>query len=262
MRILFVGDVVGKPGRRAVASLLPRLRRELSADLVVLNGENSAGGFGITLETAQELLRPGVDVITSGNHVWDQKEAEQLVESEIPLLRPLNYPPGVPGRGSLRLGDVLVVNAMGRAFTASGLDCPFRAMDALLDGLEAPRPRAVVVDFHAETTSEKQAMGWYLDGRVGAVVGTHTHVPTADTRILPKGTAFVTDVGMVGPRDSIIGNDPRDVLARMTLGMPRRLRVASGSSVHFNSVLVEMDDATGLAQRIERVDRVVDIHEP
>lgn len=254
MRILFIGDIVGKPGRRAVHALVPGLRSEYNVGLVIANGENAAGGFGITVETGQEILASGVDVITTGGHVWDRKEAASYLDEEDRILRPLNYPPGVPGRGCLRFGDVMVVNLMGRVFMAS-LDCPFRSMDALLEGL--PRPPVVVVDFHAEATSEKQALGWYLDGRVSAVVGTHTHVATADPRILPRGTAYVTDLGMVGPINSVIGNDPHDVLDRFLYQTPNRLGVPGGP-VRFNSVLVDVNDETGRATGIQRVDKVME----
>lgn len=254
MRILFIGDIVGKPGRRAVHALVPGLRIEHNVGLVVANGENAAGGFGITAETAQEILASGVDVITTGGHVWDRKEAASCLDEEDRILRPLNYPPGVPGRGCLRFGDVMVVNLMGRVFMGA-LDCPFRSMDALLEGF--PRPPVVVVDFHAEATSEKQALGWYLDGRVSAVVGTHTHVATADPRILPRGTAYVTDLGMVGPINSVIGNDPHDVLDRFLYQTPNRLGVPGGP-VRFNSVLVDVEDETGRATGIERVDKVME----
>jgi metallophosphoesterase (TIGR00282 family) len=251
-----IGDVVGRPGRRAVRALLPALRKEHGLDLVVANGENAAGGFGLTLEVAQELLSCGVDVITSGNHIWDQKEIIPYMDQELPILRPLNYPPTTPGRGFMRLRNALVVNLMGRVFMHA-LDCPFRTMDAFLEGLSKDGPRVILVDFHAEATSEKIAMGWYLDGRVSAVVGTHIHVPTADARLLPHSTAFVSDVGMVGPTHSIIGNTPQDVLARFLTGMPQRLNVPGGP-VTFNSVLVEVDDPTGRAVSIGRLDTEVD----
>lgn len=254
MRILFIGDIIGKPGRRAVHALVPGLRREYTIDLVVANGENAAGGFGITAETAGELFESGVDVITTGGHVWDKREVEPYLDQEERLLRPLNYPPGVPGRGSTRLGKVMVVNLMGRVFIGT-LDCPFRAMDSFLTGV--PAPSVIVVDFHAEATSEKEALGWYLDGRVSAVVGTHTHVATADARILPKGTAYVTDLGMVGPINSVIGSDPQDVLARFLYQTPRRLGVAGGP-LRFNSVLVDVDDSTTRAKEISRVDRTLE----
>ncbi|MSQ11450.1 MAG: TIGR00282 family metallophosphoesterase [Dehalococcoidia bacterium] len=253
MRILMVGDVIGRPGRRALEAFLPDIRREHAVDLVVANGENAAGGFGITADTAREMLDAGVDVITTGNHVWDQKEARPLLATgELPILRPANYPPDVPGRGYLVVGGVLVVNLMGRVFMEA-LDCPFRTMDRTLSALES-RPKAVVVDFHAEATSEKQAMAWYLDGRVGLVAGTHTHVPTADPRILPGGTAAVTDLGMTGPVLSVIGMEPQSVLERFLTQMPRRFTVAGGP-VKLNAVLVEIDPETGRARSLVRVDR-------
>lgn len=239
-------------------ALLPDLRRDYNLDLVVLNGENAAGGFGLTPETAHELLEAGVDVITSGHHIWDKKDIIPHMNDQLPLLRPLNYPAGVPGRGYLRVGKTLVVNLMGRVFTQE-LDCPFRAADAFLAGLGEARPPVILVDFHAEATSEKAALAWYLDGRVSAVVGTHTHVPTADQRILPNGTAFVSDLGMVGPLHSVIGSEPEDVLARFLTQLPRPLNVAKAGTVQFNSVLLDIDDATGRAREIQRVDRQVEV---
>ncbi len=256
MRILMIGDVIGKPGREAIQSLVPGLRRELKIDLVVANGENSAGGFGLTPETAEEILDGAVDIITSGNHIWKQKEIIPYISEEWPLIRPANYPPGTPGKGHMRVGNTLVVNLMGRVFMNT-LDCPFRAADQLLAEVNGTNPaKVVVVDFHAEATSEKQAMAWYLDGRVSAVVGTHTHVPTADARILPKGTAFVTDLGMTGPYNSIIGSEVGAVLNGFLTQMPRRLTVPNGP-VMMNSVLVEVDDESGAATGIQRIDRMM-----
>ena len=253
MRFLMVGDVVGRPGRRGVKAVLPRLREELGVDLVIANGENAAAGRGLTEGTALEIFDAGVDVITSGNHIWDQKEAYGLLEGEAPVLRPLNYPKDVPGRGLLQHGKVTIVNLQGRTFMVD-LDCPFRAVDAALAGL--PKESVIVVDMHGEATSEKVAMGWYLNGRVSAVLGTHTHVPTADTHILPGGTAFVTDVGMVGPSESVIGNEIEAVINRFLTQLPTRMPVAEASqAIQFNSVLVEVDEATGQARSIARVDR-------
>jgi len=250
-----IGDVIGQPGRRAIGRLVPDLRREYKLDLVVANGENAAGGFGITPATAQELLACGVDVLTSGNHIWDQKEIIPALDEGLPLLRPANYP-DAPGRGHLVHGDVMVINLMGRVFMAP-LDCPFRTADRLLREVkEGGAPKVIIVDFHAEATSEKQAMGWYLDGVVSAVVGTHTHVGTVDARILPKGTAYVTDVGMTGPVNSVIGSDTGAVLERFLTAMPQRLPVAEGP-VMLNSVLVDVDPGTGKALTISRVDRMV-----
>ena len=254
MRVLVVGDVIGRPGRKAVQSLVPGLREELGINVVVANGENAAGGKGLTPATAEALLDHGVDVITSGNHIWAQKEIIPHLDGDLPIIRPLNYPPNVPGRGYLIKGKVVVVNLLGRTFMNS-VDCPFRAMDKLLEDLGGG-PRVTIVDFHAEATSEKNAMGRYLDGRVSAVVGTHTHVGTVDTRVLPRGTAYVTDVGMTGPLDSIIGDDVESVIDRFILQMPSRLVVAKGD-ILFNSVLVEIDDRSRKATSIVRLDREI-----
>ena len=255
MRILMVGDVIGKPGRRAVQALIPSLRREQGIDLVIANGENTAGGFGLTADTANELLESGVDVLTSGNHIWDQKEIIPYLDEGLPLVRPANYP-DAPGRGSLLHKNVLVVNLLWRVFMPA-LDFPFRTADAILREAEASdKPAVIIVDFHAEATSEKQALGWYLDGRVSAVLGTHTHVGTVDYKILPKGTAYVSDVGMTGPMDSVIGSDADVVVERFLTGMPQRLPVASGP-VLLNSVMIDVDEETGKARSIERLDRTV-----
>ncbi len=255
MRVLMIGDIVGKPGRRAVRTLLPGIKNEFGVDLVVANAENSAGGFGLTPSTSDELLDAGVDVITTGNHVWDQQEIIEYLDSEAPVLRPLNFPPGLPGRGYLIFQDVLVVNIIGRVFMKD-YDCPFRAMDSLLKGTR-DRPRVTLVDFHGEATSEKGAMGWYLNGRVSAVVGTHTHVGTIDTMVLPGGTAYVTDLGMVGPSQSIIGDDPEPIIERFLTQMNHRMAVAKGP-VRFSSALIDIDASTGKATAIQRVDRFVD----
>ena len=254
MRILMIGDIIGRPGRRAIRSLVPELREEHGIDLVIANAENTAGGFGLTLETAYELLENGVDVLTSGNHIWDQKEIVPHMDEGLPLVRPANYP-DAPGRGYIVHDGVMVMNLIGRVFMAP-LDCPFRTAANILNEVAEDGPRVVLVDFHAEATSEKQAMGWYLDGRVSAVVGTHTHVGTVDTRVLPSGTAYVTDVGMTGPVDSVIGSDSSAVLDRFLTGLPNRLTVASGPVI-MNSVLVEVDSESGKALSIDRMDRMV-----
>ena len=253
MLILAIGDIVGKPGRKAVSQLLPGLRQQYGLKLIIANGENAAGGIGLTPETAQELLDAGVDVITSGNHIWAQKEIFPYLEGQMPIVRPLNYPPGVPGRGYITLGPVAVVNIMGRTFIGN-LDCPFQAMDKLLAKLKQP---VIIVDFHAEATSEKVAMGRYLDGRVSAVLGTHTHVGTIDTQILAGGTAYVTDIGMTGPTDSVIGDDVDAVIQRFLTGVHNRLSVGKGKPT-LNAVMVDIDDATGRAKSIERIYREVD----
>lgn len=252
LRILMIGDIVGRPGRRAVQALMSGLREEYRPDLVIANGENAAGGLGLTRQTAEELLNSGINVITSGNHIWDQKEVIPFLDGELPILRPLNYPPGVPGRGYLIQGEILVVNLLGRVFMGS-FDCPFRAIDGLLAG-PGPKPRAIIVDFHAEATSEKVALGWHLDGRVSAVLGTHTHVGTVDARILPRGTAYITDVGMAGATDSVIGDDREAVIQRFLTQLPHRLSVGKGGLI-FNSVLVKIDDETGRAKSVTRIDR-------
>ena len=250
MLVLVVGDVIGRPGRRAVGALLPGLRQQYGLDLVIANAENVAGGLGLTSTTAKALLDAGVDVLTSGNHIWAQKEIIPYLDSEMPILRPLNYPPGVPGRGYLLSGQALVVNLMGRTFIGN-FDCPFRAMDKLLAELK-PKPPVIIVDFHAEATSEKIAMGRYLDGRVSAVLGTHTHVGTIDAQLLPQGTAYVTDIGMTGPIDSVIGDDAEAVLRRFLTMMPHRLSVGKGKTI-FNAVVVRVDDNSGRAISIDRI---------
>lgn len=255
MKVLAIGDVVGKPGRRALAQLLPQLRRSQGIDLVIANGENAAGGKGLTAATAEEMLRAGVDIITSGNHVWEHREVYPLLDSESPILRPLNYPPGTPGKGLLRQGPVAVINLIGRSFMPCEPDDPFRAADKALANLkDCP---IIIVDMHGEATSEKTAMAWYLDGRVSAVFGTHTHVATADARILPKGTAYVTDLGMVGPLHSIIGVEGQDVLRRFLTQLPTRFNVAEKGPTIFNSVLIDIDEATGRARSIARLDHEV-----
>jgi metallophosphoesterase (TIGR00282 family) len=251
VRILMIGDAVGRIGRQTVSALLPTLRRELEIDLAIANGENAAAGRGLTPNTAEELFQAGVDVITTGNHIWDQKEIIPHLDKPLPILRPLNYPPGAPGKGVLTQGNVTVINLQGRVFMTN-IDCPFRAADAAL--ADIPAGSTVVVDMHGEATSEKVAMGWYLDGRVSAVLGTHTHVGTVDVRVLPRGTAFVCDVGMTGARDSVIGDVIDNVLQRFLTAMPVRLEVATGPAI-LNAVLVEVDEESGRARRIERVDR-------
>ena len=258
MRVLMIGDIIGKPGRSALSRLLPDLRRELDIDLVTANAENTAGGFGLTLKTANALLQAGVDVMTSGNHIWDKKEILPHME-ELPLLRPANYY-GAPGLGWMMFGDVMVMNLQGRVFMPP-IDCPFREADKRLAEAEGElgfAPKTVVVDFHAEATSEKQGLAWYLDGRVSAVVGTHTHVATADARIMPGGTAYVSDLGMTGPQDSVIGTEVGPVLERFRTGLPQRFEPAKGACI-LNSVLIDIDDDTGHATDIVRIDRRIDV---
>jgi metallophosphoesterase (TIGR00282 family) len=253
LRILFVGDVVGRPGRNAVVALLPVLREEHKVDLAIVNGENAAGGAGLTAEIARELHEAGADVVTNGNHVWDQRQFIKDIDTLDFCIRPINLAAGNPGRGWMIAKGVLVVNGIGRTFMAPA-DDPFRAMDDLLAELGDRAPRVRILDWHAEATSEKTAMAWHLDGRFSAVVGSHTHVPTADPRVLPQGTAFITDTGMVGPRDSVLGVDPAIIVARFRDGMPHRFEVASGT-VQFNSVLIDVDAQSGRATGIRRVDQ-------
>ena len=245
---------MGRPGRNAVGALLPSLRSELKVDFAIVNGENAAGGAGLTAEIARELHDAGADVVTNGNHVWDQRSFLKDIDSLEYCIRPVNLPPGAPGRGWVIKDGVLVVNAIGRVFMAPNVDDPFRAVDAALDEA-GDRARVRVVDWHAEATSEKIAIAWHLDGRVSAVVGSHTHVPTADARVFPNGTAHVTDTGMVGPRDSVLGVQREIIVRRFLDGLPHRFEVADGP-VQFNSVLIDVDDATGRARSIERVDRL------
>ncbi len=252
MHILAIGDIVGNPGRMAIQTLLPGLKRQYDLDLVIANAENIAGGVGVTSDTAGELLDCGVNVLTSGNHIWTHREILPYLDSEMPLLRPLNYPPGVPGRGYLTTGDVTVVNIIGRTFIGN-FDCPFRAMDLLLPKIKS---RIIFVDFHAEATSEKVAMGRYLDGRVTAMLGTHTHVGTIDCQLLPKGTAYVTDIGMTGPADSVIGDDVDTVLQRFLTAIPARISVGTGKVI-MTAMLVKVNDGTGKALSIERITREV-----
>jgi hypothetical protein len=258
MRILFVGDVMGRLGRKTVHALLPGLRRETEAEIIVANGENAAGGRGLTLATADELFAAGVDVITSGNHVWEVREIYPILDSESPILRPLNYPPGVPGRGMLIAHGAAFINLQGRTFMGADTDCPFRAADKALEHLQDTP--VIIVDIHAEATSEKAALGWYLDGRVSAVIGTHTHVATADAHVLPAGTAFISDVGMVGPRDSIIGMEVKPIIERFLTQLPTRFSPVETGPAIFNSVLIDIDEASGRAQSIVRIDREVNKH--
>ena len=254
MKILAIGDIIGKPGRNALKEILPALCDEHNIDLVVGNGENAAGGLGLTPSTAEDLFDSGIDVITTGNHIWAHSDIIPYLNSELAILRPLNYPPMNPGRGYLLKNNVLIVNLVGRVFMGH-VDCPFRAMDQLLVKFEH-KSIPIIVDFHAEATSEKVAMGRYVDGRVSAVVGTHTHVGTADARILPGGTAYVTDIGMVGPRDSVIGDDTDSVIKRFLTQIPSRLSVGKGD-VSLDAILVEVDEKTGKAVDIRRIQELV-----
>jgi metallophosphoesterase (TIGR00282 family) len=260
LRVVMLGDVIGKPGRLAVEALLPALRAERSVDFVTANGENLAGGMGLTASTASALLGSGVDVITSGNHIWDKREMYEELERNERILRPLNYgTAGVPGRGwglyhALDGSELAVVNLQGRTYMQP-IDNPFTEADRLLDEASEPLPPVRLVDFHCEVTSEKNAFGVHLDGRVSAVVGTHTHVPTADERILPGGTAYQSDLGMTGPAWSVIGFAPGTVLPRFLNGLPTRFEVGEGAVV-LNAAQIDIDPATGRALAIERIQQV------
>lgn len=255
MKILFLGDIVGKPGRQAIATWLDRIKQEHAVDFVVANAENAAGGLGVTPGILRDLERLGIQGFTLGNHTWRKKELAPAIDGLPHLIRPANYPEETPGRGSMvltsppgsRLG---VVNLQGRVFI-EGFDCPFKAATREVDALRRQTP-CILVDMHAEATAEKVAMGWHLDGRCSAVVGTHTHVQTADERILPGGTAYITDVGMCGPRDSVIGVEYERIVTKFITGMPTEFRVAKGPMM-LNGVLLEVDDATGRAMAIQRI---------
>ncbi len=254
MRIMLTGDVVGRPGRRAFQKYTPKLRKERQIDIVVVNGENSAGGKGITRKSLDELYHGGADIITSGNHIWDKKDVLGFIDREPFLVRPANYPEGAPGKGCcvypFRSKNIGVMNLSGRTFMPA-LDCPFQKSEALLREL-TPVCDVLLLDFHAEATSEKMAMGWYLDGRVNCIVGTHTHIQTADERILPGGTAYITDLGMVGPWNSVLGVCTNLVIEKFTKGLPVRFDLANGSSV-YSAVIIEIDDASNRTTAIERI---------
>jgi hypothetical protein len=256
MKVLFIGDIVGEPGRRALARALPKVVAGRAVDLVIGNGENAAAGFGITPELAQELFELGLSVITTGNHAWDKKEVVEFIRHEPRLLRPANYPEGVPGSGSIVVetagGEKLgVLQLMGRVYMPAQVDCPFQVARREVARLKQ-ETRAVIVDMHGEATSEKMAMGHFLDGEVAAVVGTHTHVQTADEQILPKGTAYVTDIGMTGPVHSVIGIKKELAIEKFLTQMPRRFEVASGPAV-LSAVLIELDGTLGKAVSIQRL---------
>ncbi|RPJ83620.1 MAG: TIGR00282 family metallophosphoesterase [Acidobacteria bacterium] len=257
MKILFVGDLVGRPGRKLLKDHLAAVQEEYRVDYTIVNVENAAGGFGITPPLAEEILEYGVDVMTSGNHVWDKREVFDYLNREARLLRPGNDPKGTPGSfvhiGESRAGTrVAVMNLQGRVFMPL-TDCPFRLAEKEVQRI-VRETRIIVIDFHAEATSEKMALGWFLDGQVSAVVGTHTHIPTADWRVLPKGTAYVSDVGMTGPYDSIIGMEVDGSLSRFLTGLAPRMEVASGNP-RFSAVLLDVDESTGLARSIRRIER-------
>lgn len=260
MKVLFIGDIVGKPGRRAVKVLLPGIVGNHGVDLVIANCENAAGGFGVTRKVVDELYSNEIDILTSGNHIWDKKDVEEFIDGYETLLRPANYPTGTPGRGSVVVQTASgislgVLNLEGRVFMKP-LDCPFRIAEREIAALKE-KTDIVIVDMHAEATSEKEALGWFLDGRVSAVVGTHTHVQTADERVLPRGTAYITDAGMTGPCDSVLGIKKEVALERFLTLLPNRYDVAKGD-VRLQGVLIEIDDTTGRGLSIERLNSAME----
>jgi len=264
MKVLFFGDIVGRIGREAVVSLLPKLKAELQPDVIIANVENIAHGRGITQATLQPVFDAGVEIATTGDHVWDKPEAYLLLQDDrVPLVRPANYPAGAVGQGAriFTVGTkrLLVINLVGRVFLGEGVDSPFQAIDKILAEYAHVPVDARIIDFHAEATSEKQAMGWHVDGRVSAIVGTHTHVPTADGRVLTGGTAYLSDLGMCGAYDGVIGFNKEDSLKRFRTGMPAALEIPTDGPAVINAAFIEIDDATGLATGIKNIQRVVNV---
>ena len=255
MRVLFIGDIVGEPGRRAVKELLPKIVKREKIDFVIANGENTAGGSGITPMIVDELLGYGVDVITSGDHIWKRKEILDRIAEDARILRPANYPSEAPGFGATVVAskagiEVGVINLIGRVFMQA-VECPFKTVKREIEKMKN-KTRIIIVDMHAEATSEKVALGWFLDGTVSAIIGTHTHIQTADEKILPKGTAFLTDAGMTGPYDSVIGRKKEQILNRFITQMPTKFEMAEGD-VQLHGAIIEIDEKTGMAESIKRV---------
>lgn len=264
MKILFFGDIVGKIGRKAAAKVLPELKAGFRPDLVLANGENLAHGKGANEKVIKEVLEAGIDFLTSGNHIWAEKKVIPILEEgKLPLIRPANYPPEVPGAGEkiIEVGGikVLIINLMGRVFIKEDLDCPFRKIDEILEKYKKEKLAAIIVDFHAEATSEKQAFGWYVDGRVSAVLGTHTHIGTSDSQILPQGTAYITDIGMVGAKESVLGVDKSIIQKKFLTQMPVLHEIPEEGVCMVNAILVEIDPKTKKAIKIERIDKEVTI---
>lgn len=255
MKVLFIGDIVGKVGRVATKALLPTIVNRYKIDLVIANGENAAGGFGLTENIVSEILSLGVHIITTGNHIWDKKEFITQISKEDRVLRPINYPPGVPGYGSILYSlpngeKVAVINISGRVFM-SNIDCPFRTGKEEVEKLSSST-KMIIVDFHAEATSEKIAFGYFVDGKVSAVIGTHTHVQTADEKILPGGTAYITDVGMTGPYNSVIGIEIEQIIQRFLTNIPMRFETAKGEGI-FSAIVIEIDEKTGKSTAVQRL---------
>lgn len=260
LKILFIGDIVGNPGRKAVKEMIPLIKKENNIDFCIANGENAAGGSGITYVVAQELYKSGVDAITLGNHTWSKKEILNFIDSDSNIVRPANYPQELPGNGSTVIGNkgikIGVLNLMGRVYMDS-VDCPFKAAEKELEYLKS-FVKVIIVDMHAEATSEKAAVAWHLDGRVSCVLGTHTHVQTADERILPFGTGFITDVGMTGPHEGIIGVEKELVINKFITHMPVKFEVAKGP-VQFNAVILDIDEKNGKTLKIERLSKLLNV---
>lgn len=257
MKVLFIGDIVGKPGRRAAEEMIASLKKEMPFDYCIANAENSAGGTGITYVTAQELYKYGIDVITLGNHTWSKREVTSFIDTDKHIIRPANYPKDLPGKGSVVIdGKIGVVNLLGRVYMDS-VDCPFKALDRELEDLKS-RVKVIIVDMHCEATSEKAALAWYADGRVSCVIGTHTHVQTADEKIFPRGTAFLSDVGMTGPSEGILGVDSDIILEKFLSYMPVRFQLAKGS-VQFNAAYLDIDEVSGKTNSIQRISKIFDL---
>jgi len=264
IKILFFGDIVGRPGRKAITKVLPELKRQLKPDLTIANAENLAHGIGVTKKTLQEGLNSGIDFYTSGNHIWGKPEVYEIFQNiDMPLIRPANYPEDSPGQGQklLNIGtkSVLVINLNGQVFMEEQLDSPFQKIDQILAEYKTANLDAILVDFHAEATSEKVALGWYVDGRVTAVLGTHTHIPTCDQTILPKGTAYITDVGMVGAKESVIGVDKDIVIKRFLTQRPESFEIPESKLCVVNAVFLEIDTKTKKVVKIKRIDQEVQI---
>ncbi len=257
MNIMMIGDICGRPGRHTAAHYIPILKQEYNLDLIIANGENSAGGVGITGKVLEELLDMGVDIVTTGNHIWDKKEIFNFIDDENSLIRPANYPPGTPGKGyyikSIKNRRVAVINLLVRVFMPP-VDCPFRTAVQILDEIK-DLCDIIIVDFHAEATSEKSALGWYLDGKVSCIAGTHTHIQTADEQILPQGTAYISDLGMVGTLHSILGVDTEAVIKKFLTGLPAKFNVAADSTTLFCGIMIEIDDDSNKVKEIIRIQR-------
>jgi len=261
MNIMIIGDICGRPGRHTTAHFIPLLKKEYQLDFIIANGENAAGGVGITSTVLKELLSMDIDMITTGNHVWDKKEILSVIDQEPCLLRPANYPPGTPGKGyhivNINNRTIGIINLLGRTFMPP-VDCPFRAVDTIIADIQ-DQCDLIIIDFHAEATSEKVAMGWYVDGKVSCVVGTHTHIQTADERILPQGTAYISDLGMVGPWNSILGMDKDPIIKKFLTGLPTKFNIATDVETIFCAIVLQIDDHSNKVSQIVRIQKHLQI---